>query len=64
MGNTSVGNGNQTDKNETDVKKDGGANKTFGEEGSNKTQSKPDPNAKPSDVGNGGKFIEPTPFVR
>jgi len=64
MGELSVGQGNQGDKNENGVKKDTTLNKTFGEEGTNKTQPKPDPNAKPSDVGNGGKFIESTPFVR
>lgn len=39
-------------------------NKVFGEEGTNKTQPKPDPHAKPSDVPGGGKFIEPSPFIR
>ena len=38
--------------------------RTFGEEGTNKTQPTPDPNARPSDVGAGGKFMEPTPFTR
>jgi hypothetical protein len=38
--------------------------KNYGEEGTNKTQPQPDPHAKPSDVGVGGKFIEPTPFRR
>jgi hypothetical protein len=38
--------------------------KTFGEEGTNKTQPRPDPSAKPSEVGGGRKFIEPTPFTR
>lgn len=41
----------------------GAPTRTFGEEGTNKTQPVPDPNARPSDVGS-GKFIEPTPFTR
>jgi len=64
MGEASVGNGNQTDGNENEVGKNTPARKTFGEEGTNKTQPQPDPNAKPSDVGGGGKFIESTPFTR
>lgn len=64
MSEASVGQGNQNDKNENDLGSGKGSKKTFGEEGTNKTQSKPDPNAEPSDVGAGGKFIEPTPFTR
>ena len=64
MGDTSVGQGGQRDNNESNVGKDTASKKTFGEEGTNKTQPKPDPNAKPSDVGGGGKFIESTPFTR
>lgn len=64
MGETSVGQGKHGDNNENQVKKNAPPSKTFGEEGTNKTQPKPDPKAKPSDVGGGGKFIEPTPFTR
>ncbi|WP_372828601.1 hypothetical protein [Polaromonas sp.] len=64
MGKASVGQGNQSDNNENHVGKNTPSKKTFGEEGTNKTQPKPDPNAEPSDVGSGGKFIEPTPFTR
>ncbi len=39
------------------------AHQIFGEEGTNKTQPKPDPQAKPSDAGE-SKFIDPTPFNR
>ncbi|HQR99873.1 MULTISPECIES: hypothetical protein [unclassified Polaromonas] len=63
MADVSVGQGNQRDQNETEVEKDSALNKTFGEEGTNKTQSKPDRNAKPTDVG-AGKWIEPSPFTR
>lgn len=63
MGETSVGQGNQNDNNENDVGKGKPSKKTFGEEGTNKTQPHPDPHAKPSDAG-GGKFIEPSPFTR
>ena len=64
MGQASIGQGKPGDNNENDVQKDTTPSKTFGEEGTNKTQPKPDPNAKPSDGGGGGKFIEPTPFTR
>jgi hypothetical protein len=64
MGNTSIGQGKPGDNNENAVDKDRAPGKTFGEEGTNKTQPEPDPNAKPSDVGAGGKFIESTPFTR
>lgn len=64
MGDASIGQGKPGDKNENKVDKKTTPSKTFGEEGTNKTQSEPDPNAKPSDVGAGGKFIEPTPFTR
>lgn len=63
MADVSVGQGNQRDANETDVGKDRNLNKTFGEEGTNKTQSKPDPKAKPTDTGS-GKWVEPSPFNR
>lgn len=64
MAEASVGQGNPGDNNENEVnKKDTASKKTFGEEGTNKTQPKPDPNAKPSN-GGGGKFIERTPFTR
>ncbi|MDP2818255.1 MAG: hypothetical protein Q8O29_08225 [Polaromonas sp.] len=63
MGETSVGQGKHGDDNENQVKKDAPPSKTLGEEGTNKTQSQPDPNAKPSEAG-GGKFIDPTPFNR
>ena len=64
MAEASVGQGRPEDDNENKVRKDSKPSKTFGEEGTNKTQPEPDPNARPSDVGNGGKFIEPTPFTR
>lgn len=65
MGNVSVGQGNQRDKNENRADKDDLAvNKTFGEEGTNKTQPEPDPNATPSDVPGLGKHIERSPFTR
>jgi hypothetical protein len=63
MGETSVGQNDPSDSNENKVKKGAPPAKTFGEEGTNKTQPRPDPNATPSDVGS-GKFIEPTPFTR
>jgi hypothetical protein len=63
MGETSVGQGKHGDDNENQVKKDAPPSKTLGEEGTNKTQSQPDPNAKPSEAGS-GKFIDPTPFNR
>jgi hypothetical protein len=63
MADVSVGQGSGRDDNETDVQKETAPKKTFGEEGTNKTQPKPDPNAEPSDVG-GCKFIESTPFTR
>jgi hypothetical protein len=63
MADVSVGQGNRRDRNENEVEKDSTLNKTFGEEGTNKVQPKPDPNAKPTDVGS-GKWIEPAPFTR
>jgi hypothetical protein len=63
MTQASIGQGGQRDSNENVPQKGEEPKKTFGEEGTNKTQSEPDPNAKPSDVG-GGKFIAPTPFTR
>ncbi|MDP3309341.1 MAG: hypothetical protein Q8S56_00080 [Polaromonas sp.] len=64
MGDASIGQGKPGDKNENKVDKKTTSRKTFGEEGTNKPQPEPDPNAKPSDVGAGGKFIESTPFTR
>ncbi|MDI1275147.1 hypothetical protein [Polaromonas sp.] len=64
MGDASIGSGQPADSNQNAVDKNTTPRKTFGEEGTNKTQSTPDPNAQPSDVGAGGKFIEPTPFTR
>jgi hypothetical protein len=64
MGDTSIGQGKPSDDNENKVDKNASPRKTFGEEGTNKTQPKPDPNAEASDVGVGGKFIESTPFTR
>ncbi len=64
MGEASIGQGKPSDGNENKVDKNTVPPKTFGEEGTNKTQPKPDPTAKPSDVGGGGKFIESTPFTR
>jgi hypothetical protein len=64
MGDTSIGQGKPADDNENEVDQNTTPSKTFGEEGTNKTQPKPDPHAKPSDVGGGGKFIESTPFTR
>lgn len=63
MSTTSVGQGEGKDDNENDAsaKPD---RKTFGEEGTNKTQPLPDPKAKPSDVPGSGKYMEPSPFVR
>ena len=63
MADVSVGQGNQRDRNENEVEKDSTLNKTFGEEGTNKAQPRPDPNTKPVDVGV-GKGIEPQPFSR
>jgi hypothetical protein len=64
MAETSIGQGKAGDDNENKVAKNADPQKTFGEEGTNKTQSQPDPNAKASDVGVGGKFIESKPFTR
>jgi hypothetical protein len=47
-----------------DVAKDDARSKSFGEEGTNKTQPIPDPSAKPSDVSIGGKHVEPSPYTR
>jgi hypothetical protein len=63
MADVSVGQGNQRDRNENEVEKDSTLNKTFGEEGTSKVQPRPDPNAKPADVGD-GKGIEPQPVSR
>lgn len=64
MGDASIGKGKPGDDNENGIDKNTIPKKTFGEEGTNKTQPNPDPSAKPSDVGGGGKFIESTPFTR
>ncbi|MGC1172796.1 hypothetical protein [Polaromonas sp.] len=64
MHDVSVGQADGRDDNENEVQKDRTLNKTFGEEGTNKTQPKPNPHAKPSDVPSGGKHIEPSPFTR
>lgn len=50
--------------NPQDAKMDETLNKSFGEEGTNKTQPVPDPSAKPSDVSIGGKHVEPSPYTR
>ena len=62
MADVSVGQGNRRDQNENEVEKDSTLNKTFGEEGTNKAQPKPAPNARPIDVGDKG--IESPPFTR
>jgi hypothetical protein len=62
MGATSVGQGGGRDANENEVTP--AQPKTFGEEGTNKTQPVPDPKAQPSDVPGRGKHMEPTPYVR
>ena len=64
MGDASIGQGRPGDNNENQVDKKSTPRKTFGEEGTNKTRPTPDPKAKPSDVGEGGKFMESTPFTR
>ena len=64
MGEASIGQEKPGDDNENQIGENTVPRKTFGEEGTNKTQPRPDPHAKPSDVGGGGKFIEPTPFTR
>ena len=62
----SAGQRNKGDRNRpgTGTRKDDSLNKTYGEEGTNKTQPFPDPKAKPSDVPSGGKHIEPSPYTR
>lgn len=64
MVNTGTGQGGQRDGNENTGTKDQTAKKTPSEEGTNKTQPKPDPHAKRSEVPNKGKYMEKTPFVR
>ena len=64
MSNTSVGQGDGKDDNENDVGTSQPGKKTFGEEGTNKTQPVPDPKAQPTDVPGHGKHMEPSPFVR
>ncbi len=64
MHGVSTGQGENFDDNENDVRKEGPLNKTFGEEGTNKTQPRPDPDAKPSDVPGSGKHIPSSPYTR
>jgi len=64
MTEVSVGKGGKYDDNDASEKADKTMIKTFGEEGTNKTQSVPDPKAKPSDVAGSGKYIQSSPFVR
>lgn len=59
-----TGKNSKRDDGKSEGQKDRMRSKAFGEEGTNKTQPKPDPHAKPSDVSGGGKFIEPSPFIR
>ena len=60
----SVGQGGKDDDNDASEKADRTLAKTFGEEGTNKTQPHPDPDAKPSDVAKSRKYIQSSPFVR
>ncbi|HYW56079.1 MAG TPA: hypothetical protein VE934_03915 [Polaromonas sp.] len=64
MGHTSVGVGDSRDNNENDADPVDAEKKTFGEEGTNKTQPLPDPKAKPDDVPGSGKHVSSTPYVR
>lgn len=64
MNDVSAGQGSKRDANENEVEKDKTPDRTYGEEGTNKTQPKPDPQAKSSDVPGTGKFIERSPFTR
>ena len=64
MTQVSVGQGGKYDDNDASEKADKTMTKTFGEEGTNKTQSVPDPQAKPSDVAGSTKHIPSSPFTR
>ena len=64
MTEVSVGQGGKYDDNDASEKADKTMTKTFGEEGTNKTQSVPDPKAKSSDVAGSGKHIQSSPFTR
>jgi hypothetical protein len=64
MRHAGVKQGGRRDGRDNDAKKDATPNKTVGEEGTNKTQPQPDPNAQPADVPGSGKHMEPSPFVR
>ena len=64
MTEVSVGQGGKNDDNDASEKADKTMTKTFGEEGTNKTQSLPDPHAKPSDEAGSGKRIPSSPFTR
>jgi hypothetical protein len=60
----SVGQGGKYDDNDASEKADKTMTKTFGEEGTNKTQFVPDPKVKSSDVAGSGKHIQYSPFTR
>ena len=64
MHDVSVGQGGTADNNESAGQKDKTLNKTFGEEGTNKTQPLADPTAKPSNVPGHGKHIKRSPYTR
>lgn len=64
MPDVSVGPGGPEDGNENAVDKNHTPEKTFGEEGTNKTQPSPNPHATPSDVPGPGKHVNPSPYVR
>ena len=64
MTQVSVGQGGKYDDNDASEKADKTLTKTFGEEGTNNSQSVPDPKAKPSDVAGLGKHIPTSPFTR
>ncbi len=55
---------NGKDPNKDDPGRSRPENKTFGEEGTNKTHPLPDPKAQPGDAPGGGKHMEPSPFLR
>lgn len=60
----SMGPGGKDDDNDASEKRDRTLNKTFGEEGTNKTQPVPDPTANSSEVPGSGKHIQSSPFTR
>lgn len=62
--NVSVGQGGVEDSNENAVNPQQKPAKTFGDEGTNKTQPVPDPNAKPEEVPGLGKHVNPSPYTR